>query len=225
METFIINRIPHLLQLTGIIKRTWSISWYEAGGAWCSTSKTDLKSLHSSAHGYSIAFPEVALLYSSGKATGTLVKWPLGGNEVAFSCQSWSCKSYPIRSCKLRRCHFRNYKYISYSIFAFISALPHSGTIRHNVSVDLLSCTVIRAAFFSRDQGKKILIIYFTIWLFYLKSATESSKSSTKLYNNKMPSQIFSFCDKTLYFWYFTIWIIVKAPPFLYGLLNIILEG
>ena len=82
-------------------------------------------------------------------------------------------KVHPIRSCKLRRCHFRNnYKYISYSIFPFISALPHSGTIRHNVSVDLLSCTVISAAFFSRDQGKNILILYFTIWLFYLKSAT-----------------------------------------------------
>ena len=160
----------------------------------------------------------------SGQATGTLVKRPLGGNEVAFSCQSWSCKSYPIRSCKLRRCHFRNnYNYISYSIFPFISALPHSGTIRHNVSVDVLSCTVISAAFFSRDQGERILILYFTIWLFYLKSATPSC--STKLYSNKTPCQIFSFCGKTLYFWYFTIWIIVKAPPFLYGLLNIILEG
>ena len=223
METFKINRIPRLLQLTGIIKRTWSISWYEARGAWRSTSKTDLKSLHSSAHECPIALPEVALLYPSGQATGTLVKRPLGGNEVEFSCQSWSCKSYPIRSCKLRRCHFRNnYKYISYSIFPFISALPHSGTIRHNVSVDVLSCTVISAAFFSRDQGKRILILYFTIWLFYLKSATPSC--STKLYSNKTPCQIFSFCGKTLYFWYFTIWIIVKAPPFLYGLLNIILE-
>ena len=222
METFKINRIPRLLQLTGIIKRTWSISWYEARGAWRSTSKTDLKSLHSSAHERPIAFPEVALLYPSGQATGTLVKRPLGGNEVAFSCQSWSCKSYPIRSCKLRRCHFRNnYKYISYSIFPFISALAHSGMIRHNVSFDLLSCTVISAAFFSRDQGKKILILYFTIWLFYLKSATPSC--STKLYSSKTPSQIFSFCDLTLYFWYFTIWIIVNAP-FLYGLLNIILE-
>ena len=224
METFKINRIPRLLQLTGIIKGTWSISWYEARGAWRSTSKTDLKSLHSSAHEYPIPLPEVALLYPSGQATGTLVKRPLGGNEVAFSCQSWSCKSYPIRSCKLRRCHFRNnYKYISYSISPFISALPHSGTIRHNVSVDVLSCTVISAAFFSRDQGKRILILYFTIWLFYLKSATPSC--STKLYSNKTPCQIFSFCGKTLYFWYFTIWIIVKAPPFLYGLLNIILEG
>ena len=157
--------------------------------------QTDLKSLHSSAHECPIAFPEVALLYPSGQAT--LVKRPLGGNEVAFSCQSWSCKSYPIRSCKLRRCHFRNnYKYISYSIFPFISALPHSGTIRHNVSVDVLSCTVISAAFFSRDQGKRILILYFTIWLFYLKSATPSC--STKLYSNKTPSQFFSFCDKTL---------------------------
>ena len=167
METFKINRIPRLLQLTGIKKRTWSILWYEARGAWRLTSKTDLKSLHSSAHQCPVAFPEVALLYPSAQ--------PLGGNEVAFSCQSrsWSCKSYPIRSCKLRRCHFRNnYKYISYSIFPFISALPHSGTIRHNVSVDLLSCTVISAAFFSRDQGKNILILYFTIWLFYLKSAT-----------------------------------------------------
>ena len=175
METFKINRIPRLLQLTGIKKRTWSILWYEARGAWRLTSKTDLKSLHSSAHQCPIAFPEVALLYPSAQATGKLIKRPLGGNEVAFSCQSrsWSCKSYPIRSCKLRRCHFRNnYKYISYSIFPFISALPHSGTIRHNVSVDLLSCTVISAAFFSRDQGKNILILYFTIWLFYLKSAT-----------------------------------------------------
>ena len=175
METFKINRIPRLLQLTGIKKRTWSILWCEARGAWRLTSKTDLKSLHSSAHQCPIAFPEVALLYPSAQATGKLIKRPLGGNEVAFSCQSrsWSCKSYPIRSCKLRRCHFRNnYKYISYSIFPFISALPHSGTIRHNVSVDLLSCTVISAAFFSRDQGKNILILYFTIWLFYLKSAT-----------------------------------------------------
>ena len=175
METFKINRIPRLLQLTGIKKRTWSILWYEARGAWRLTSKTDLKSLHSSAHQCPIAFPEVALLYPSAQATGKLIKRPLGGNEVAFSCQSrsWSCKSYPIRSCKLRRCHFRNnYKYISYSIFPFVSALPHSGTIRHNVSVDLLSCTVISAAFFSRDQGKNILILYFTIWLFYLKSAT-----------------------------------------------------
>ena len=175
METFKINRIPRLLQLTGIKKRTWSILWYEARGAWRLTSKTDLKSLHSSAHQCPIAFPEVALLYPSAQATGKLIKRPLGGNEVAFSCQSrsWSCKSYPIRSCKLRRCHFlNNYKYISYSIFPFISALPHSGTIRHNVSVDLLSCTVISAAFFSRDQGKNILILYFTIWLFYLKSAT-----------------------------------------------------
>ena len=175
METFKINRIPRLLQLTGIKKRTWSILWYEARGAWRLTSKTDLKSLHSSAHQCPIAFPEVALLYPSAQATGKLIKRSLGGNEVAFSCQSrsWSCKSYPIRSCKLRRCHFRNnYKYISYSIFPFISALPHSGTIRHNVSVDLLSCTVISAAFFSRDQGKNILILYFTIWLFYLKSAT-----------------------------------------------------
>ena len=175
METFKINRIPRLLQLTGIKKRTWSILWYEARGAWRLTSKTDLKSLHSSAHQCPIAFPEVALLYPSAQATGKLIKRPLGGNEVAFSCQSrsWSCKSYPIRSCKLRLCHFRNnYKYISYSIFPFISALPHSGTIRHNVSVDLLSCTVISAAFFSRDQGKNILILYFTIWLFYLKSAT-----------------------------------------------------
>ena len=175
METFKINRIPRLLQLTGIKKRTWSILWYEARGAWRLTSKTDLKSLHSSAHQCPIAFPEVALLYPSAQATGKLIKRPLGGNEVAFSCQSrsWSCKSYPIRSCKMRRCHFRNnYKYISYSIFPFISALPHSGTIRHNVSVDLLSCTVISAAFFSRDQGKNILILYFTIWLFYLKSAT-----------------------------------------------------
>ena len=175
METFKINRIPRLLQLTGIKKRTWSILWYEARGAWRLTSKTDLKSLHSSAHQCPIAFPEVALLYPSAQATGKLIKRPLGGNEVAFSCQSrsWSCKSYPIRSCKLRRCHFRNnYKYISYSIFPFISALPHSGTIRHNVSVDLLSCTVISAAFFSRDQGKNILILYFTNWLFYLKSAT-----------------------------------------------------
>ena len=175
METFKINRIPRLLQLTGMKKRTWSILWYEARGAWRLTSKTDLKSLHSSAHQCPIAFTEVALLYPSGQATGKLIKRPLGGNEVAFSCQSrsWSCKSYPIRSCKLRRCHFRNnYKYISYSIFPFISALPHSGTIRHNVSVDLLSCTVISAAFFSRDQGKNILILYFTIWLFYLKSAT-----------------------------------------------------
>ena len=174
METFKINRTPRLLQLTGIIKRTWSISWYEARGAWRSTSKTYLKSLHSSAHECPIAFPEVALLYPSGQATGTLVKRPLGGNEVAFSCQSrsWSCQSYPIRSCKLRRCHFRYYKCILYSIFPFISALPHSGTIRRNVSVDLLifSCTVISAAFFSRDQGKKILILYFTIWLFYLYS-------------------------------------------------------
>ena len=172
---FKINRIPRLLQLTGIKKRTWSVLWYEARGAWRLTSKTDLKSLHSSAHQCPIAFPEVALLYPSAQATGKLIKRPLGGNEVAFSCQSrsWSCKSYPIRSCKLRRCHFRNnYKYISYSIFPFISALPHSGTIRHNVSVDLLSCTVISAAFFSRDQGKNILILYFTIWLFYLKSAT-----------------------------------------------------
>ena len=177
METFKINRIPRLLQLTGIKKRTWSILWYEARGAWRLTSKTDLKSLHSSAHQCPIAFPEVALLYPSAQATGKLIKRPLGGNEVAFSCQSrsWSCKSYPIRSCKLRRCHFRNnYKYISYSIFPFISALPHSGTIRHNVSVDVLSCTVISAAFFSRDQGKRILILYFTIWLFCLKSATPS---------------------------------------------------
>ena len=175
METFKINRIPRLLQLTGIKKRTWSILWYEARGAWRLTSKTDLKSLHSSAHQCPIAFPEVALLYPSAQATGKLIKRPLGGNEVAFSCQSrsWSCKSYPIRSCKLRRCHFcNNYKYISYSIFPFISALPHSGTIRHNVSVDLLSCTVISAVFFSRDQSKNILILYFTIWLFYLKSAT-----------------------------------------------------
>ena len=96
METFKINRIPRLLQLTGIIKRTWSISWYEARGAWRSTSKTDLKSLHSSAHECPIAFPEVALLYPSGQDTGTLVKRPLGGNEVAFSCQSWSCKSYRL---------------------------------------------------------------------------------------------------------------------------------
>ena len=172
METFKINRIPRLLQLTGIKKRTWSILWYEARGAWRLTSKTDLKSLHSSAHQCPIAFPEVALLYPSAQATGKLIKRPLGGNEVAFSCQSrsWSCKSYPIRSCKLRRCHFRNnYKYISYSIFPFISALPHSGTIRHIVSVDVLSCTVISVAFFSRDQGKRILILYFTIWLFYLR--------------------------------------------------------
>ena len=108
------------------------------------------------------------------------------------------------------------YNKISNSIFPFISALAHSGTVRHNVSVDLLICTVISAAFFSRDQGKKILIIYFTIWLFYLKSATPSC--STKPYSNKMPSQIFSFRDKTLYFWYFTIWIVVNAPPTLHGI-------
>ena len=41
-----------------------------------------------------------------------------------------------------------------------------------------------------------------------------------------MPSQIFSFCDKTLYFWYFTIWMLHQnCMEFLYGLLNIILEG
>ena len=73
METFKINRIPRLLQLTGIKKRTWSILWYEARGAWRLTSKTDLKSLHSSAHQCPIAFPEVALLYPSAQATGKLI--------------------------------------------------------------------------------------------------------------------------------------------------------